>query len=196
MRSLLIDPTLALTRRGSQWLERISGDAAVSVAVPGSLLRALERSDAAALSIYQPPSRFGFADWPLRLPLSITLHAPSRPFDEVSELLLRSQPCQQIVCDIWYALSGGAVLAARRLPTFNQLVQAGVLMKVEGRDQYRERVSSLAAEFGADHIEALARRTRYFAVRSSGSGLDGERRPTVHVCDAGTDGYHLLIRII
>jgi hypothetical protein len=188
---IMLDPTLALTRRGQEWIRRATSHTPPPLLVSDTLMAALASDDQRALAIYRSAWVSGHPSWPHHISGVQRVRAHDDPMDEVAAHLLAGDSGQRVAADTWYAINDGALLAARRTPTFDQLVQAGVRLVIEGRRKYLDVVDQLASEFAFELVYSLARRSRYFAVGPAACADPGwDRSPAMLIYDAGVGAYH------
>lgn len=186
-----LDPTLLLTRRGWEWVSRAHDQSCSAFGTSGNLLVAIDQRDPAALRAYRPLLRFGRWD-PWHGPRTFQRPIQSvhfDPADEVARRLVLAGMGGRIAADLWAALTEGGLLAARRFPTFDLLVQAEVRLVVEGGASYDRLTSLLEPEIRCDLAAALLRRTRYLAASTRLLAGFEHPQPTVLVSDAGPGRY-------
>jgi hypothetical protein len=163
---VLLDPTLALTRRGHEWIDRVVRAKCSTVGFSSTFANPPPLSDAVFAS-YRPSGPFGHY-WSPSLPdgrgqlFTVRAHR----VDQVAAVLMAAGAKSAIAADLWTGLHDGFWLAARRLPTIDTVVQAGAFVVLAGSAGYERAVTAIAAEVGQDLAFALARRTRYFVTRA------------------------------
>jgi len=108
--------------------------------------------------------------------------------DTVSARLLAQG--RVIAADTWYAIQGGAWLVARRRPTFDQFIQAGARLVIEGREAYSDAFEQLSIDLPPTLAQALNRRTRSLAIEASWCArFQWVPTPAVVLFDSGDGNY-------
>ena len=186
--ALLLDPTFLMTRRGQDWARR-SADRLPSVWCSSAFIAATSRLEGPNLPTYRQP----FSGWNRYQHLPDEMSANLRP--------IRGDPCvtaslwldefdpedASVILDIWCGLADGHWLVARRLSTFDALVQAGVTLIVQGASDYRRAFAVATEGIPSDLASALDRRVRFLA--SAHLGPTADHAPTLSLYDSGRSGF-------
>ena len=160
--------------------DALKSPAAPLIASSATFLSAVRASDPLRMAAYQPP-RFGWTygmHHPDLLPPLVALSAEA---EDTSDLLRRLHPSGEIVADLWTGLQGGACLVARRPPTLELLVQAGVRITVvpaRGQTGAFEVMELLGPEL----TEKLHKGVRFWVAAGPSNAT---MQPAVDVMDIG-----------
>ncbi len=159
-RLLLLDPSCLLTQRGVEWLDRAGQHGELtSVAASRSCWEALISEDSDTLRPWL---------WAFRSRVLDRVRTVSRV-----PLLLCAPAYHQtagapVLRELIGGLADGGILVARRPPTFDQMVEAGIEVHVGRSVGFSELMPDLEACLPVTLIESLVRRVRFAACVSEG----------------------------
>jgi hypothetical protein len=185
---LVVDPTLALTRRGQTWMTRADSSSQQRIILPKSLIYGSPYNTSDVAKIY----RHGFSGRRsvnefVNLPLTLRTVSSTGHEDGIACKL--SNLNYFIAADCWSGIVRGGILAARRLPTIDQWIEADTSVLLLGKSKYQEKLSTLTELIGASLTSALDRRIRYLAIHA---GADSTAIPIgvdVIVYDSGRNSF-------
>jgi hypothetical protein len=155
--AVICDPTLLLTRRGQDWLNRVvTHECAEHVRVSRAFIEGSDQTR------WAPSGMFGLSQrgpaWsPDSVPVRLVDYRDAG-IDRVMERLIERR--HYAVADVWAGLQQGHLVAARRPRVIDELVAAGVELRVTSDGAHDAR--DLWPQIPHDLSGALSRRVRFF----------------------------------
>lgn len=174
---------MVTVRRGMEWIKRLTPSERRSVGVPESLIGVAGSLDPEIISPWRAP--YFWAYRPLIVDPEVgSLYPVTGDCAEVQHL-----QCQgALLVELVSGLIRGFTIVARRSPTIDLLLEAGIMLRVHGARYSADWFSSLSGELSQEHLAALDRRTRFMIRNMAYPYVDGELK--LLVCDRGRDAWH------